>query len=226
VLLPDPTTALQEPDGLLAAGGALTTPWLLSAYRRGIFPWFGNDDKYILWWCPSRRAVLEPGTMRITRSLAKRIRNAGFDLSMDRAFPAVIAGCSEPRGDVAGTWITPDMRGAYIDLHEQGHAHSVEVWYQGRLVGGLYGIAVGRVFCGESMFSRMADASKVAFHALQRQLADWSFRLIDCQIMNPHLASLGVYEISREDFLQELAEAVTAPELTRRWSFDIATATF
>lgn len=220
VSLPAPQLALDEPDGLLAAGGSLSVAWLLAAYAHGIFPWFDSDDDHILWWSPSMRAVLHPGEMRVTRSLAKRIRNAGFRLSMDEEFDSVMFNCSKPRRDSAGTWITPRMLEAYHALFEEGFAHSVEVWRDGTLCGGLYGVSIGTVFCGESMFSAAPDASKVAFHALQRQLAAWQFNLIDCQIINPHLASLAVTEIPREAFLQELDHAVQQPTRRGRWRFD------
>jgi len=217
---PDPRHAPVEPDGLLAAGGDLTVEWLLEAYANGIFPWFDSDEQHILWWSPAERAVLRPGHMRVPRSLAKRIRNAGFRLTMDAAFDGVVAACSQPRASDGGTWITPHMRRAYSDLHAAGYAHSVEVWFNNQLCGGLYGVAVGSVFCGESMFSRVSDASKVALHALQNQLAAWRFELIDCQIMNPHLQSLGVERISREAFLRVLEAGADKPARLGVWRFD------
>ncbi len=217
---PNPAYALTEPDGLVAAGGALTIEWLLEAYSSGIFPWFDSDDDHILWWSPSRRAVLEPGTMHVSRSLAKRIRNAGFEVTIDEAFAAVVAGCQAPREHGGGTWITPNMQRAYAELFEQGFAHSVEVWEDGNLCGGLYGVSLGAMFFGESMFSRAADASKVAFYHLQRQLADWQFALIDCQIMNPHLERLGVIEIPRAEFLQILARNAHRATRPGPWRFD------
>jgi len=220
VSLPDPQLALDEPDGLLAAGGSLSVRWLLTAYAHGIFPWFDSDDEHILWWSPSMRAVMRPGEMRVSRSLRKRIRNAGFKLTMDTAFDAVMFNCSKPRRDSAGTWITQRMREAYHALFVQGYAHSVEVWRGETLCGGLYGVSIGSVFCGESMFSAERDASKIAFHALQRQLEAWQFDLIDCQIINPHLASLGVTEMTRERFLELLEEAVQQPTRRGRWRFD------
>ena len=223
VAFPNPRYALSEPDGLVAAGGALTVPWLLEAYGTGIFPWFDSDEDHILWWSPAQRAVLKPGAMRVTRSLAKRIRNGGFTLTMDTRFAEVMQLCSAPRADQSGTWITGNMQAAYLELHEAGYAHSVEVWLEGALCGGLYGVSLGRVFCGESMFSIAKDASKVAFHALQKQLEAWAFTLIDCQILNPHLASLGVMEIPRAEFLEHLE--VNRAHATRRgkWVFDLET---
>ncbi len=220
VSLPDPHTALDDPDGLLAAGGSLSVRWLLSAYASGIFPWFDSDDEHILWWSPSKRAVLCPGEMHVTRSLTKRIRNAGFRLSMDEAFDAVVFNCSKPRRDSAGTWITPRMRDAYHALYVQGYAHSVEVWRDEVLCGGLYGVSIGSAFCGESMFSVERDASKVAFYTLQKQLHAWQFDLIDCQMVNPHLSSLGVVEIPRTEFLARLENAVQQPTRRGRWRFD------
>lgn len=201
---PHPTQALAEPDGLLAAGGALTTQWLIEAYARGIFPWFEGDDEHIYWWSPSTRAVLAPGTMRVTKSLAKRIKNSGFSLTLDQAFSEVMSSCMAPRTRSEGTWITPEMQRAYRDLHDQGFAHSFEVWLQDELVGGLYGVSLGTLFFGESMFSRVSDASKVAFFGLQNLMHLWHFPLIDCQLMSPHLASLGVTPLPRQQFLAYL----------------------
>jgi leucyl/phenylalanyl-tRNA--protein transferase len=217
---PDPEQALADPDGLLAAGGNLTVDWLLEAYGRGIFPWFSEDDPHILWWSPKRRAVLVPGAMRVSRSLRKTLRNAGFTLSMDTCFDAVVDACAGPRRNADGTWITSDMAAAYLALHRSGFAHSVEVWADDALVGGLYGVSIGRMFFGESMFSAHPSASKVAFYALQKQLQDWSFKLIDCQIMNPHLASLGVTEISRTDFLKQLSDNAIADTRLGPWSLE------
>lgn len=220
IAFPNPRYALTEPDGLVAAGGALTVPWLLEAYGNGLFPWFDSDDDHILWWSPAQRAVLIPGQMRVSRSLGKRIRNGGFSVTMDQQFDQVIERCSEPRADQGGTWITNNMQAAYIELHLQGYAHSVEVWLDGELCGGLYGLSLGRMFCGESMFSRSKDASKVAFYALQSQLQVWDFTLLDCQIMNPHLHSLGVTEIPRAEFLQYVQANQACPTRRGRWSFD------
>jgi leucyl/phenylalanyl-tRNA---protein transferase len=205
VQFPSPERALTEPNGLLAVGGALTVPWLLAAYERGIFPWFNDDREPILWWSPDPRAVLLPGRLKIRRSLAKRLRNGGFRVSLDEAFARVTAGCAAPRSiegqRVRGTWITPAMQAAYLRLHEAGYAHSVEVWDGDALAGGLYGVSLGRLFFGESMFTRERDASKVALCVLARQVERWGFELIDCQVMNPHLESLGVVELPRSEFL-------------------------
>ena len=207
---PDPATALPDPDGLLAAGGDLSVPRLLNAYRSGIFPWFESGQP-ILWWSPDPRAVLEPAHVRIHRSLKKTLRNAGYTVSFDRAFEQVIAGCAAPREDAAGTWITTTMQQAYIALHRVGHAHSVEVWDGPRLIGGLYGVAVGRLFCGESMFSRERDASKVALAWLCRHLVAWGWPLIDVQMATRHLLGLGAATIPRHEFLARIATLVDDP---------------
>lgn len=217
---PDPNSAMDDPDGLLAAGGALSNDWLIAAYAHGIFPWFDADDQHILWWSPKQRAVIRPGSMRVSRSLRKRIRNAGFRASMDKSFSAVIASCQAPRPNQQGTWITADMQAAYRDLHAQGLAHSVEVWENEEIVGGLYGVSLGRYFFGESMFSRRPDASKIAFYVLHQQLKKWRFSVIDCQILNPHLASLGVAEMSRAEFLQGLADNPIQETRHGRWFLD------
>jgi leucyl/phenylalanyl-tRNA--protein transferase len=215
---PDPSRALDEPDGLLAAGGALTPEWLIEAYARGIFPWFDSDDEHVLWWSPRERAVLVPGEMHVSKSLRKRITNAGFTHTFDEDFRRVIEACQAPRKDASGTWITENMRDAYTQLHHLGLAHSVEVQLDGELVGGLYGVSLGRLFFGESMFSRANDASKVAFYHLQFQLADWEFLLIDCQLMNPHLERLGVHAMAREEFLEILTGNPLEETRRGRWS--------
>lgn len=200
--------ALQDPNGLLAAGGDLSTPRLLKAYSQGIFPWF-DDDQPILWWSPDPRAVMLPGDLHISRSLHKTLRSQRFRVTLDQAFDTVIRACSAPRRGSAGTWITDDIIHAYVSLHKRGFAHSVECWNtEGKLVGGLYGVSLGKLFFGESMFSRETDASKVAFVHLVEQLKLWGFPLIDCQLMNPHLASLGAHLIPRQEFKQWLTEFV------------------
>lgn len=201
---PDPRRAMAEPDGLLAAGGDLSIEWLIEAYAQGIFPWFDSDEDPIFWWSPSVRAVSLPGEIKVSRSLAKRIRNAGFEVRADSNFAQVIEGCSAPRPGSQGTWITDRMKTAYIELHQAGFAHSLETYLEGELVGGLYGVSLGLCFFGESMFSIKPDASKIAFHALHQQLRAWDFQLIDCQMQNPHLQTLGVQEISRTTFLDIL----------------------
>ncbi|MDR9440816.1 MAG: leucyl/phenylalanyl-tRNA--protein transferase [Halomonas sp.] len=198
-------SALRDPDGLLAAGGALTPEWLLAAYRRGIFPWF-SDDQPVLWWSPDPRMVLFPDEIRVRRSLAKRLRNAGFQVTADIAFDQVVTACAAPRDGQPGTWITAEMHEAYGRLHWLGAAHSVEVWRAGELVGGLYGVAMGPVFFGESMFSRQTDASKVALVHLARAMAAGGGRLIDCQMHTRHLASLGARDIARTEFIGYLEE--------------------
>ena len=216
---PDVELALQEPDGLLAVGGALSKEWLLHAYRRGIFPWYGPGQP-ILWWAPDPRLVLSPGQLHVSRSLAKVIRKGRYAVTLDTAFPDVITACTKPRPGQSGTWITPEMREAYVDLHREGYAHSAECWYEGQLAGGLYGVAIGRIFFGESMFARRSDASKVAFVALVRQLARWGFRLIDCQVHTRHLASLGATAISRQAFTALLDQECHSPSAVQSWVFD------
>ena len=216
VAFPDTATALRDPDGLLAVGGDLTPEWLLAAYRRGIFPWF-SDDQPILWWSPSPRCIVRPESTRFGRSLRKVIRQERFRVTFDRAFAEVLDGCAAPRALESGTWITSEIREAYLEMHRLGHAHSVEAWQDDLLVGGLYGIAIGRVFFGESMFHRATDASKVAFAHLVRQLDEWGCRLIDCQVNNPHLQSLGAVEVPRRDFETLLAREIEAEGFPSPW---------
>lgn len=199
--------ALDEPAGLLAVGGDLRPARLLAAYRRGIFPWY-SPGQPILWWSPDPREVLFPHEFRRTRSLEKRERNGGFAIRIDTDFAAVIDACAAPRDGVAGTWITEEMRAAYLGLHALGIAHSIETWQGDRLVGGLYGLQLGRVFFGESMFSRVADASKVALSALVRAASERDIALIDCQLPSAHLATLGSRALPREAFLALLAELI------------------
>lgn len=196
---PDTDEALAEPDGLLAAGGDLSPGRLLNAYRRGIFPWF-SDGQPILWWAPDPRSVLFPDRLKVSRSLARTLRRQPFHVTFDTAFIDVMRGCASPRRGEPGTWITDAMLEAYSGLHRDGHAHSVECWQAGHLVGGLYGVAIGCVFFGESMFSAATDASKVALANLVEHLIAWGYRLIDCQIHNPHLESLGAERIPRARF--------------------------
>ena len=219
---PDVVRALRHPNGLLAAGADLSPQRLLGAYRRGIFPWYGPEDP-ILWWSPDPRTVLFPERLHVSRSLRKRLRRRGLGVTTDRDFPAVIRGCARPRGPVgedpegSGTWLMPEMIAAYEALHRLGFAHSVEVWADHRLAGGLYGVAIGKVFFGESMFSRTPDASKVALVQLCHTLAARGFTLIDCQMSTPHLASLGAVEMTRSEFTAWLARDCEPPGITGSW---------
>lgn len=215
---PDPAAGPRE--GPLAQGGAIVPALLLDAYAHGIFPWFGSDREAVLWWSPDPRAVLRPAALRISRSLAKRLRAGRYRVTADQAFAAVVAGCAAPRRDRSGTWITPRMMDGYIALHRLGYAHSVEVWQGEALAGGLYGVSLGRMFFGESMFSAVADASKVALAHLARQLAAWRFTLIDCQIMNDHLASLGARPMPRRRFLELVAANGECRTRRGRWRLD------
>lgn len=217
---PPTEAALPEPNGLLAAGGLLSPARLLAAYRRGIFPWY-EEGQPVLWWTPDPRAVLMPGDLRISRSLAKTLRNGGYRVSADRDFAAVIEGCAA-RGTDAGTWITGEMVRAYSSLHALGHAHSVEAWHEGTLAGGLYGVAIGRVFFGESMFSRKRDASKVALVHLVNLLSDMGFGLIDCQLPTSHLASLGARLVPRPEFEAMLGPLCARPPECTAWDVDPA----
>ncbi len=198
--------ALEYPQGLLAAGGDLTPARLLDAYRHGIFPWY-SDDEPILWWSPAPRCVIYPDEVHISRRLRRQYNKGSYSLTVDTHFSDVIEACAGRRPDQHGTWITQDMKNAYIRLHHLGHAHAVEVWSDGKLAGGIYGLALGKVFFGESMFSRERDASKIALVALCRQLHRWGFEILDCQVKNPHLVSMGAVEISRETFQQHLQAA-------------------
>jgi leucyl/phenylalanyl-tRNA--protein transferase len=204
--------AMDEPEGLLAAGGDLSPERLLAAYRRGIFPWYSAGQP-VLWWSPNPREVLEPGEFKCSRSLAKTLRNRGFDLSFDRAFAEVVTSCAARREDSTGTWITAEMHAAYCRLHERGHAHSVEVRLEGALVGGLYGVLMGRVFFGESMFSRERDASKVALAYLVERALVAGLQLIDCQLATPHLRSLGSKPLTRAEFSTRVAAATQGPDV-------------
>jgi leucyl/phenylalanyl-tRNA--protein transferase len=216
---PPLSRALKQPNGLLAAGGDLSTRRLLDAYRSGIFPWFSDGDP-ILWWSPDPRMVLFPSEFRISRSLAKTLRKQRFRITADHAFAEVVEACRAPRPGQSGTWITSEMAAAYRRLHQAGHAHSVEAWLDDRLAGGLYGVALGRAFFGESMFARVTDASKVALVALVRQVERWRFGLIDCQMKTLHLASFGAREISRDDFARRLASLVDYAPVPGPWQFD------
>lgn len=200
---PDPENALAEPDGLLAVGGCLSPRRLVNAYRKGIFPWFNPGDP-ILWWCPDPRLVLIPAEIRISRSLRKTLRKKEYKITFDRAFDEVIKACAAPRRDGPGTWITEHMIKAYRQLHQLGYAHSVEAWHSDRLAGGLYGVAIGRAFFGESMFYRKSNASKAAFAVLAEKLARWNYAIIDCQVRTEHLASFGATQIPRKEFVERI----------------------
>lgn len=212
-VFPDPEAT--DDQGLLAVGGDLGAARLLAAYRAGIFPWFSPGEP-ILWWCPPLRSCLAPGAVHVSRSLAKVLRQGRFEIRLDTAFAEVVRACAKaPRPGQAGTWITPAMQRAYLELHHLGHAHSVEAWRGGRLVGGLYGLALGGAFFGESMFSKEPDASKACFAELGRRLAEAGFTLLDCQVENPHTSSLGAEVLPRAAFLARLEAALEGPD---RWA--------
>jgi leucyl/phenylalanyl-tRNA--protein transferase len=220
IAFPPPDLSTQE--GLLAIGGDLCPERLLLAYSMGIFPWYSKSDP-IMWWSPNPRLVLYPDEIRISRSLQKTIKKGEFRLSVDQAFEQVISECAGvPRRASEGTWIVPDMIEAYCRLHESGYAHSVETWRDDKLVGGLYGVSLGRCFFGESMFTHATDASKVAFVALVDQLKIWSFDLIDCQVTTEHLVSFGAREIPRDTFLQQLRTSQETPTLKGRWELSVS----
>jgi leucyl/phenylalanyl-tRNA---protein transferase len=220
---PDPfppvDRALRDPNGLLAAGGDLSPQRLLEAYAHGIFPWFSDEDP-LLWWSPDPRMVLFVDELHVSRSLRKVVKSGRFAVTFDRAFAEVMAGCAGPRADDAGTWITREMHEAYTLLHRLGFAHSVETWRGDRLVGGLYGVAIGRMFYGESMFARESNASKVAFVTLVRHLARWGFEMIDCQMSTDHLASLGAREIPRQEFVGRVERLVAQVAVPVPWVLD------
>jgi leucyl/phenylalanyl-tRNA--protein transferase len=215
-VFPDPELA--EPDGLLAVGGDLSIPRLLSAYRQGIFPWYGEGEP-VLWWSPDPRLVLDPRRIGISKSLARTLKLTSFRITFDAAFPDVIERCAgaERRGQ-PGTWIVPAMREAYVRLHRAGFAHSVEAWRDGVLAGGLYGVSLGKVFFGESMFALQRDASKVCLAYLAAVLRVWEFDFIDCQVTTAHLLSMGALEIRRAVFLERLQRALQAPDRAGLWS--------
>lgn len=221
--------ALEHPNGLLCAGADLSIARLLDAYRHGIFPWYSGSEP-ILWWSPDPRMVLFTDELKVSRSLAKSMRNKGYTVRCDSAFGAVLEGCAAPRigpgDDAPGTWLGPAMRRAYGALHDAGYAHSVETWRDGDLVGGLYGVALGRMFYGESMFSRATDASKVALVALVEQLRARGVPLIDCQVRTPLLAGLGAREIPRRDFLRRVKRLVHYAEPAGRWGSEAAMRVF
>lgn len=214
---PPVTRALREPNGLLCAGADLSPQRLLAAYREGIFPWYSGPGP-ILWWSPDPRMVLFCDELRISRSLAKSLRNRGYEIRFDTDFAGVLTGCAAPRRDGGGTWLGGPMRAAYLRLHRAGRAHSVECWQDGALVGGLYGVSLGRIFYGESMFSQATDASKVALVALVRELQARECSLIDCQVRTPLLASMGARELPRADFLRRLRALVNYAEPIGKWT--------
>lgn len=215
---PPVSQALKDPNGLLAAGGDLSMERLLSAYSKGIFPWF-DDEQPILWWSPDPRCVLFPDQLHVSRSLAKFMRQWDYEITFDTAFSDVMSACSAPRSYQSETWITESMQTAYVNLHKQGHAHSVELWVNGDLMGGLYGIAMGRLFFGESMFSKTSNASKIAFVHLVEKLKFWGYYLIDCQVESEHLSSLGASTITRAEFVRILTREGSAA-LNHSWKHE------
>lgn len=219
---PQPDAALCNPNGLLAAGGDLSVERLLCAYRRGIFPWY-SDPQPILWWSPDPRCVIFPEQLHISRSLRRQLRQGKYVATLDTAFDAVVEACAASRRDqaVGGTWITPAMQAAYSQLHRYGYAHSIEIRMQGELAGGLYGVALGGVFFGESMFSHRSNASKIAIACLMKQLQAWSFGLLDCQIPSAHLQRLGAVCLPRSKFLELLARSSALPTRQGRWQFAV-----
>jgi leucyl/phenylalanyl-tRNA---protein transferase len=216
-----PSAELASRDGLLAVGGDLSVERLLEAYRHGIFPWY-NEGQPILWWSPDPRAVLLPDQVKVSRSLRKTLRSGKFRVTFDHAFTEVMRACAAPRRKQpsGGTWITPDMLNAYAELHRRGYAHSVETWQADQLVGGLYGVALGGAFFGESMFSHVADASKVALVCAARQLAAWGCTLIDCQLPTDHLARLGATSVPRREYMVCLKAALDRSAPAAPWHFD------
>ncbi|MEQ1779323.1 MAG: leucyl/phenylalanyl-tRNA--protein transferase [Nitrosomonas sp.] len=216
---PPVENALREPNGLLAVGGDLSPQRLLEAYSKGIFPWF-NADEPILWWSPNPRMVLFPEEIKISRSLRKTLKKDHYQIRTDDSFTQVMHACASSRKGQTGTWIHPEMIAAYTALHDMGLAHCVETWMDGELVGGLYGVALGQVFFGESMFSRVSDASKIALVHLAKQLQRWEFGLIDCQVKTGHLTSLGAREIPRSEFSQQLDRLIADTKPGNKWSFD------
>lgn len=214
-IFPDPAYA--DPDGLLAVGGDLSRERLVSAYAHGIFPWYSSSTP-ILWWSPDPRPIIEPARVHVCRTLRKLLRKKPFEIRLDTAFDQVLVGCAKtprPQGD--GTWLVSEMMEAYLDLHDMGLAHSVEAWQGGRLVGGLYGVSLGRAFCGESMFYHVPGASQAAFATLNRLLEHWGFHFIDCQQTTPHMLHFGAQEVGRDEFLARLREAIGFPTMRGKW---------
>lgn len=214
---PDPSQALGEPNGLLAFGGDLSATRLMAAYRQGIFPWFSEGEP-ILWWSPDPRCIFRTNDLKINRSLRRQLAGKHWHVTVDTAFAQVVHGCAAPRHDGSGTWIVPGMIAAYVRLHELGHAHSVEVWDGENLIGGVYGIAVGRLFCGESMFSRESGGSKLALMELASLLRKRDFPIIDAQVANAHTISMGAHEVPRERYLDQIAQLVGAVDTGGPWT--------
>ncbi|GAA0703843.1 leucyl/phenylalanyl-tRNA--protein transferase [Dokdonella soli] len=213
---PPVETALDEPDGLLAAGGDLSSARLLAAYRRGIFPWYSGDQP-ILWWSPAMRTVFDTANIHVPHRLARWLRGCDWEIRADSAFAEVMRACAAPRARERGTWITDDMLAAYQRLHTLGHAHSVEAWDGERLVGGIYGVAIGRMFYGESMFSAATNGSKVALLALCHALHEWDFPLLDAQVASDHLLTLGALEMPRAAFCREVSRLTAEPGIVGSW---------
>lgn len=211
--------ALADPNGLLAAGGGLGVERLIDAYARGIFPWFSEGDP-VLWWSPDPRTVLGTSSVHLSRSLRRRMRRTDYEVTMDREFPQVMRACAGSRRGESGTWLIPSMMRAYQRLHDVGIAHSIEVWIGRTLVGGLYGVALGCMFYGESMFSRRSDGSKIALVVLAAQLARWQFPIIDCQMETAHLATLGAIPIARAEFVRLIERLVEQPPVPSPWTLD------
>lgn len=208
--LPPAESARREPNGLLAAGGGLSVPRLVDAYARGVFPWFSDGDP-VLWWCPDPRLILPTDAVHVSRSLARRLARDDYRVTLDTAFGPVMQACAEPREHEEGTWISAEMIAAYEALHAAGHAHSLEIWQEDALVGGIYGVAIGAAFFGESMFSRVSDGSKLAVVWLAAQLGRWGVPFIDCQVRSDHLVRMGAVEVARREFLRRLRPLVAAP---------------
>lgn len=216
ITFPDPESALDEPDGLLAIGGDLSSERLINAYQHAIFPWFSDADP-ILWWSPAERAIIDPKEVHISKSMLKFLRQTAYKITLNQAFHEVIKACAQPRKTQAETWITRDIQAAYQNLHHLGFAHSIEVWDQQTLVGGLYGVNIGGIFCGESMFQQQTNASKMAFIALCQHFASFNGCLIDCQMLTAHLQSLGVKGNTRSHFLKQLHRYKHDPIAAECW---------
>lgn len=215
---PPVAQALVQPNGLLCAGGDLSVERLITAYQQGIFPWYGEDEP-LLWWSPNPRTLISTDSFHVSRSMRRFLKQHPYRISIDQAFAETISACAAPRAQSAETWITDEMRDAYIALHTAGHAHSLEIWEDNELVGGIYGVAVGGAFCGESMFSRRTNTSKLALWTLLQQLNRWGFTVFDCQLWNDHLASLGAYELNRDDYIQQLKHA-SQTKSPKNWQLD------